>query len=158
MNKNIFSRTKQSIMNADVVRQRIAANGRLFDVNGRSSMGSLPRGELVVKELPVENPGSETTNDFSIGSEELQRNRIKLDELPPDARRREEFMRMEGMSRPGTSFRHPDELANPDRALARMRQTKKNLAMNSEQVLAELPAPRDFLNQGVSNPVKPIQK
>ena len=37
-------------MNADVVRQRTAASGKLFDFLGNSSMGNLPRAELVIKD------------------------------------------------------------------------------------------------------------
>lgn len=57
-------------MNADILRQRKAANGKLFDVNGNSSLGELPRGNLVVKGEFIRGASANTNSDFTIGAVE----------------------------------------------------------------------------------------
>lgn len=57
-------------MNADAVRQRKAANGKLFDVNGNSSVGYLPRAELIVKGEFIRGAPATNNGNFPIGAAE----------------------------------------------------------------------------------------
>lgn len=141
-------------MNANAIRQQKNANGKLFDVAGRSSLGSLPRGELRIANVPVTSASANTTSDFVIGAEPMMSMSAHDKASNYDARRSESFMRLQGLSRPGTSFRHPQELVSDDRMLAYYRMTRDNLAMDEQQSLSHLPSTEAYLNQGVINPVK----
>ena len=57
-------------MFSDVSRQRKAANGKLFDVNGNTSLGSLPRGNAEVRKDTMMITSPKQVKDFQIGSKE----------------------------------------------------------------------------------------
>lgn len=132
-------------------------NTKLFDIAGRSSLGSLPRGELRIASVPVTSASSNTTNTFTIGSEESQRMNSIQEASQYDARRSESFMRMQNLSKPGTSFLSPRELRSDDRMLTHYRETLANLQRDPEQKLSHLPSTEEFLNQATINPIRNLE-
>lgn len=141
--------TDTLIMNADVLRQRKAANGRLFDLNGNSSMGMLPAGEIRIKQINTVLPTADDLHDFQIGSRGLssQNARVAVNyEEGKDA----EFQRIEKAANLG-SVKLP--VASSFGNAAKIR-ASQSVVTELDGKLNMLPGTNGFLNQGTQNPVQ----
>jgi hypothetical protein len=138
----------------DVKRQRRAAGGKLFDLRGGSSMGSLSRGELRLKGDPSVLSSPVRQLQFEIGTEQ----RLAPGQYFPlgdHEKRRDQFFKQ--LEERAAIDKVPPEASPrlvPNSAVDKARSASASTGVSTEP-FRELTSGQ-FLNQGTLNPVKVV--
>lgn len=140
-------------MNADVKRQAFDNSGRLFDKNGPTSLGSLPRGEIVPRLDSLMITATQQASSFSIGAN-TRTNPI------PDAiliRGAEEIRKRNNAGIKEAIRDNRDGVSFMEKVKVSSLQGEANQGAGANSAMSNsAPMFNGFLNQGLDNPTKRV--